>query len=472
MSTTDDRRSFLRTSSTIAAAAILAPSLQGLIACADATGPYDANGVALSRGIGGRVHDRGYGPLVPSKDHPEISIPEDFHARLLSWTGKPMSDGNITGNAFDGMGAFTIGMAPGNRDRVRLVRNHEHRNTSNRRTLTAANAYDQNAPAGNTTLELLVHPSGDAELVRDWVSLNGTYVNCAGGVTPWGSWISSEETVAGKGALWAENHGYNFEIPASAEGPVTPVPLRDMGRFVHEAVAVDPATGIVYETEDRNPGGFYRFIPAVPGQLAQGGRLQILVVKNRPAHDTRVGQTVGGVLEAEWADIPQPDTDQPNIGSGFVYDQVPEAARFSRLEGCWYGDGGIYFNATSGGDAGAGQVFKYTPTAADAGELALVYESPSVGVLNSPDNICISPRGGIVICEDGSGTCFVRGITRAGDVFDLVRNNVNTAEWAGACFAPGGRTLFVNIQGSTDQNNTSTPGQTFAIWGPWEKGAL
>jgi hypothetical protein len=468
---TVDRRSFLRKSSLLAGAAIIAPSLQGLIACADATAPYDANGVALSRGINGRVHDRGYGPLLVSGNHPEISIPDGFHARLLSWTGKPMSDGNITGNALDGMGAFLMGSA-GPRDRVRLVRNHEHRNTANRRTLAQTNAYDDQAPGGNTTLELIVHPSGDAELLRDWVSLNGTYVNCAGGTTPWGSWISSEETVAGKGSIWAQNHGYNFEIQASADAPVTPVPLREMGRFVHEAVAVDQATGIVYETEDRNPGGFYRFVPRVAGQLALGGTLQILVVKGRPAYDTRVGQVIGSMLEVEWADIPQPDTDQPNISSGFVYNQVPEAARFSRLEGCWYGDGGIYFNATSGGDAGAGQVFKYMPTGPDAGALAMIYESPSTSVLNSPDNICISPRGGIVICEDGAGTNYVRGITRTGEVFDLVRNNINTSEWAGACFAPGGRTLFVNMQGSTDQNNTTTLGRTFAIWGPWERGAL
>lgn len=132
----------------------------------------------------------------------------------------------------------------------------------------------------------------------------------------------------------------------------------------------------------------------------------------------------------------------------------------------------MYFNATSGGDAGAGQIFKYTPAGAETGSLALVYESPSAGVLNAPDNICISPRGGIVVCEDGVGTNYVRGITPGGAVFDLARNNLNDSEWAGACFAPGGRTLFVNMQGSTDQNDPSTIGKTFAIWGPWESGAL
>ena len=463
-----DRRDFLRRSSLFAGAALIAPSLSGLIACADYTSPHAAVGGALRRSPG----SGGYGSLIPSLDHSEISIPRGFHARLLSWTGKTMSDGNVTGNAFDGMGAFTVGPARAGHRRLRLVRNHEHRNITDRRLLSPINAYDRHGPAGTTTLEVEVGSDGSAELVRDWVSLSGTSVNCAGGPTPWGSWISCEETVSGAGALYDRNHGYNFEVPASAETPVTPTPLRAMGRFVHEAIAIDPDSGIVYETEDRNPAGFYRFIPTVRGRLALGGTLQILVVRARPGYDTRTGQQIGSAFDVEWVDIPEPDTDVPEISSGFVYDQVPEAARFARLEGCWYGDGGVYFNATSGGDAGAGQIFKYTPGAGNDGTLALVYESPSAGVLNAPDNICVSPRGGIVVCEDGAGTNYVRGISSHGAVFDLVRNNVNDSEWAGACFAPDGRTLFVNIQGSTDQNDLSAIAKTFAIWGPWESGAL
>ncbi len=456
------RRTFLRR------AAIAAPSLAGLVACSDRTmlEPFDEP--SLARGFSGRP---GYGDLKVYDDYPQISLPPGFHAKLLSTTGDVMSDGNITGNALDGMGAFAAG---GNR--VRLVRNHEvrnGRNDPNRRTLGDTNLYDEFAPSGNTTLEVEMRPDGAAELKRSFVSLAGTFVNCAGGETPWGSWISCEETVAGTGAGWARNHGYNFEIPASADGPVDPVPLREMGRFVHEAVAVDPDTGIVYQTEDRNPGGLYRFIPNVPKQLHMGGTLEMLAVKGQPGYDTRRGQVVGQHFECEWVPIDQPDTDAPSISSGFVFNQgFPlGGARFARLEGCWWGEGGVYFNATSGGDAGAGQVFKYTPSGSDSGELVLVFESPSTSVLNSPDNICISPRGGIVICEDGAGTNYVRGINQSGQVFDLVRNNVNTSEWAGACFSPQGRTLFVNIQGSTN-SASSTLGQTFAIWGPWESGPL
>jgi secreted PhoX family phosphatase len=103
-----------------------------------------------------------------------------------------------------------------------------------------------------------------------------------------------------------------------------------------------------------------------------------------------------------------------------------------------------------------------------------VHPSGSAEVLNSPDNICVRPRGGLVLCEDGSSTNYVRGLTREGEIFDLVRNDLNDSEWAGACFSPPGRTLFVNIQGNTRplEQPSAARAMTFAIWGPWESGAL
>ena len=460
-----DRRSFLRRSALLGGAAAIAPSLAGLVSCAEPLAPFDATGV---RPGSNRELTGGYGELEPVKRYPEISLPRGFHAERLSVRGDIMDDGIRVPQALDGMGAFAMG---GNI--VRLVRNHELRDTAGTATPFAANAYDAKGPAGTTTLEVEVRADGAATLRRQFASLSGTFVNCAGGITPWGSWITSEETVAGTGAGWTKNHGYNFEVPASADGPVTPVPLEDMGRFAHEAIAVDPATGIVYETEDRNPSGFYRFIPDVPGNLAAGGKLEMLAVKGAPKYDTRRGQTVGVVHEAIWVPIANPNSDAPTISSGFVFDQgfALGGAQFARLEGCWYGDGGIYFDATSGGEANAGQIFKYTPTSAHGGELVMIYESPSLGVLKNPDNVCVSPRGGIVLCEDSDGPNFVRGLTRSGEVFDFVRNNINDAEWAGACFSPQGQTLFVNIQGSTS-STSDTFAATYAIWGPWTPGAL
>ncbi len=309
--------------------------------------------------------------------------------------------------------------------------------------------------------------------MRQFASLTGTFVNCAGGPTPWGSWITCEETVAGTGGRMGGNHGYNFEVPASANRVVTPVALKAMGRFEHEALAVDPATGWVYQTEDRMPSGFYRFKPTVPGQLARGGELEALAMRDRDGYETATNQALLSPRKVKWVRIDHPDSDAPTLDSGFVFNQglAKGAAQFARLEGCWYGDSSIYFNATSGGNAGAGQIWQYHT---GRHELQLIFESPSPAVLNSPDNICVSPRGGIVLCEDGAGTNYVRGLTRDGAIFDLIRNNLNEIEWAGACFSPQGRTLFVNIQGNTRpiQIPGGAKGMTFAIWGPWESGAL
>jgi secreted PhoX family phosphatase len=205
-----DRRSFLRKSSLMASAALIAPSLTGLVSCSDPVEPFDTNGMraALNRGIGG-----GYGALEPVKKYPEISIPRGFHAERLSVRGDLMDDGLRVPQALDGMGAFAMG---GNI--VRLVRNHEIRDTASNARPFASNPYDAKGPAGTTTLEVELRADGAATLRRQFASLSGTFVNCAGGITPWGSWITSEETVAGTSAGWLKNHGYNFEVPAAADG--------------------------------------------------------------------------------------------------------------------------------------------------------------------------------------------------------------------------------------------------------------
>jgi len=308
--------------------------------------------------------------------------------------------------------------------------------------------------------------------VRDFVSLNGTIINCAGGPTPWGSWLSCEETTDGPAQGWTKQHGYIFEVPVSAESEVDPVPLKEMGRLVHEAVAVDPRSGIVYETEDRYMAGFYRFIPNQPGFLQAGGKLEMLAVDGRRQVDLSSGQRVGESLSVTWVPIENPDRNAVWDSAG-VFEQGYSigGARFSRLEGCWYGDESVYFHATNGGDAKLGQIWQYRPTASDGGELTLIFESPSADVLAGPDNVTVSPRGGIVICEDNGDANFIRGLTPDGRIFDFAKNILNKDEFAGACFSPNGKTLFLNIMGSTVSSGTSM-GRTVAIWGPWEDGAL
>jgi secreted PhoX family phosphatase len=462
-----NRRSFLRNAVVYGGSAALAPSLVGLARCADQTRDAGPGRVVrrVGRGAGG------YGSLVSSPDCPELALPVGFHGVKLSQAGDLMSDGVPTPNAFDGMAAFAL--PNGN---IRLIRNHEIRDPAATAHPfgNAAMAYDQKAGGGTSSLEVRVRPDGAREVLRHYASLTGTHANCAGGPTPWNSWITCEETTEGAAQGRGAEHGYVFEILVSAEAEVRAVPYKSMGRFTHEALAVDATTGIVYLTEDMRPGaGFYRYIPNVPGKLLAGGLLQMLALKDRPRYNTTTGQQPGLPLPATWVDIDDPDPANAAADPSAVFRQglAKGGTIFQRLEGCWYGDGSIFFNATSGGDAGAGQVWQYRPRGNSVGQLILVFESPSRDVLDSPDNICVSARGGLLVCEDGGGTQFLRGLTQRGEIFDFGRNIANEDEFAGACFSPDGATLFVNIQGSTSSSGASK-GMTFAIWGPWEEGAL
>ena len=131
------------------------------------------------------------------------------------------------------------------------------------------------------------------------------------------------------------------------------------------------------------------------------------------------------------------------------------------LEGIAPGDDGIYFVSSSGGEARRGQVFHYLPTSAAAGELRLVFESPSRDILDSPDNMVLSPEGGLVLCEDGSGEQFIRELDGEGRIANLVRSRPDASEFAGACFSPDGRVLFFNVYGSQDPED---PAATYALW--------
>lgn len=418
----------------------------------------------------------GFGPLARDP-HRIIDLPEGFTYRVVSWAGDPMDDGLVVPGAPDGMAAFS-----GPDGLTVLIRNHElspgsdasgfGRDNQHLQKIDASRLFDPGFGAspsagGTTTLHF---DTRTGEVKRQFMSLAGTSRNCAGGPTPWDSWLTCEETVQRAGDICEQDHGWVFEVPASADGLVEPVALKDMGRFNHEAVAVDPESGCVYLTEDRHDGLFYRFIPNVPGELARGGRLQALVFRDRPGADTRnwdedVQVKTGERIAVAWMDIEDTFSAEDDMRlKGFE----AGAARFARGEGMWYGNGSVYFACTNGGPIKKGQIWRYYPSRFEGtpeekgkpGELELSVESRDAGLIDNADNITVSPWGDLIICEDGSGEQFLVGVTPEGGIYKFGRNaTARNSEFAGATFSPDGSTLFVNIQAD---------GLTLAITGPWE----
>lgn len=441
------RREFLRTTAAASGGLALAAPLETLAR----TGRLDP--------------EAGYGPLEPRPDEITgatlLALPRGFRYWPIGATGSLMSDGRPTPPAHDGTAAFAHG------SRLRLVRNHEQRGVGPAFGPVEL-AYDPEAPGGTTTL---VFDPAHPERPESFASLSGTSTNCAGGLTPWGSWLTCEETFhETRSAGRVLRHGYVFEVPSGAMSTVRATPLRALGRFVHEAVVVDPKTGILYLTEDAEAAGFFRFVPE---RGLAAGRLQMLALRERANADTRLEQTVGRERKVSWVDVDEPD---PAEGRPSCHRQGfrKGAAVFRRLEGAWWSpiDRAVYFTATDGGDAKAGQVWAYRPTPAE-GTLTLVYESPSPQALFKPDNITVSPTGALLLCEDpdGSRPCRLQGLSGDGKIYPFAafaRPGQGALlgardEFTGACFSPDGTWLFVNLQ---------RLGVTFAITGPFAEGPL
>jgi len=482
----------------------------------------------------------GYGPLVPkaAQNDPAnvLALPADFNFQVLSRQGVPMSDGNLTPGIFDGMGAFR-----GRGDRTILIRNHENRRSRGEIPVIvpADKRYDPDPTyiAGDTKLIVSRrragrNPDGTPRFVytveRDFAILGGTDTNCAGGIVG-DSWVTCEETV-NRGASGLK-HGFNFEVPAFADGPVKAVPIPQQGRFVHEAVA--ELDGILYETEDvritPDPltqkrllgSSFYRFVPTDRdddddgdgdddddrgrrrGRLGNGrslvdvrGKLQALKLRDEFHANMDVGRPVGVPFRVEWVDIDDPDHDDDTDNrrdrqGGFtpvrVQAQDKGAAFFDREEGIWTDErkGKVFFDCTEGGGGsgdrqGNGQVWEYDPRRRT---ITLIFQAANLGsgpddgpapTLDNPDNLVLVPQtGDIFLQEDSPGEQYVRGLTQRGELYDFAMTVTNDTEFCGGVFDPDGQTLYLNQQGDRlgenedPQGSPEGRGVTYAIYGPF-----
>jgi secreted PhoX family phosphatase len=480
--------------------------LQGAVSAAGAAGLAGLGGpfqgfTQLASAASARPSFRHLRPVPDLRDDVvRLHLPEGFQYRSFHDTEETveLDDETILPGRHDGMGAF-----PGPNGNVLLVRNHEVNNPGPAFG-DASKAYDPMAQSGTTTIEVTPH----GEVVRSFTSLNGTQMNCSGGIMPWGSWITCEETINGpdvgpdftnvSNIPLQQKHGYIFEVPA--DGQSDRQPITAAGRFAHEAVAFDPKEGILYLTEDDFgfPSGYYRYIPKTnpmeTGRLDNEGRLQMLAIEGRPNIDLAAAQPKRATYKVEWVDIEDPDPDfaytpgeqaptTNNEAIAYVARQgfAQGAAYFSRLEGQVYDNGVVYFCATQGGGPaeasfgpiadgygnGHGQVWAYHTRSQT---LQLLYESPGPDVLDFPDNVTASPRGTLILCEDNTNDNYLRGLSRGGQLSSIALNRFTSQltglprfndEFAGSTFSPDGKTLFVNIQASR--------GISYAIWGPWHK---
>lgn len=441
--------------------ALTGSAFAGLVAACDPT-----------QGMRAQRPSRAYGSLVADPAG-LLDLPEGFGYRVISAFGQRMDDGFMVPDYADGMGCFAL-----DERRVALIRNHEL--SADQLDLGPIRgvhspglaAYDRNdsgqaLPGGTTTI---VYDLVNQRTESQHLSLLGTIRNCAGGTTPWRSWLSCEEDVTRAGQGVGRDHGWVFEVPVKTRGLAQPVPLVAMGRFNHEAAAVDPRTDIVYLTEDRDDSLFYRFLPNAPGELLRGGRLQALALVETDITDSRnwhgISMSRGVWHETRWVDLDglkSPDDDLRMRG------RARGALLFARGEGIHFGDGELYFCCTSGGAAVLGQVMRYQPSRfegqpaerGEPGRLQIFVESTDTAQFNFGDNLTVAPNGHLIVCEDQYTEIVdnhLRGVTPEGDIYTFARLRTQT-ELAGACFSPDGATLFVNLY---------SPAKTLAITGPWK----
>lgn len=383
------------------------------------------------------------GALVPDPAG-LLDLPPGFGYRVLQRTGDPMDDGYRVPGRPDAMGCFVL-----KDGRWALMRNHElddglrRLNAYPRGTRPPRVAYDRGMWGGVSRLVL----DRRAQVVSSNLVLAGTSRNCAGGMSPWG-WLSCEETVRPK-------HGYVFLCAIDSDTVRRPRKIEAYGRFQHEAVAIDPANHAAYLTEDRADGCLYRFVPRHRDAPFGEGRLQALAIRGQPYYRLGAEQQDDARFEVAWVDLQHAAGERDALRHQA---HALGAASVMRGEGIWRLDDGFAFTCTSGGPLAAGQIFHLAPSER-GGTLRLIAQSRDPSQLDMPDNLTLTPWGDLMVCEDNHRAPCLRLVTRDGEVTPFAFHRGGLSEFAGVCFSPDGRFLFVNIQ---------EEGLTLAVHGPWK----
>jgi uncharacterized protein len=458
------RRALLGRSAATGAAIALTGSVDGLFGT-------DTSPAAAKRAGGARGR-AGYGPLV---DDPAgiLSLPAGFSYKIVARSGETrLESGEPTPSDPDGTASF---VRRGGNGSV-LVNNHEVSGSEPFPVPRISGfVYDERAGGGTTTIEVDKH----GNRIREYVSLAGTHNNCAGGRTPWNTWLTCEETedVLGK------PHGYVFEVdPYDQDANRDPKPIKALGRYAHEALVVDPGSGEIYLTEDAgNPNGLlYRWTPPESALPLDRGSLRELADDAGDLHalrastldgafvpDLSVAREPGTTYRADWVAVPDRDARSVSTRKQFGAGQV---TRSRKLEGMWWGNDGAHFVASfarftdGSADQHDGQVWFLDPVAGTL-ELKLHFAYTPLDQdsdPDGPDNITVSAYGGVIMAEDGEGVQHLVGATDSGETFFFARNDdaVENSEFTGPTFSQDRKTLFANIQ---------VPGIVFAIQGPFEK---
>lgn len=397
-----DRRAFLRAGTTSVAVAGLVP---GTVRHAFARPAQEGDGP--------------YGPLGPP-DANGVRLPDGFTSRIVARAGQPVGTSAYVWHTFpDGGACFP---------------------TDDGGWIYASNS--EVPIAGGVGV---IRFDADGSIVDAYPILRSTSVNCAGGPTPWNTWLSCEE--------WDGGRVWECDPYAPSQGTV----IDALGTFQHEAAAIDPLRGYVYLTEDKSDGRFYRFVADDYPDIT-AGTLQVAVVED-----------LGAVLDGErskvrWVEVPEPNPAGLPVQDehGVIVEtptrhQVPGSTPFDGGEGCWYDGGYVYF--TTKGDDRVWAVDSARDLIELVYDASLLDDPPLRGV----DNITVADSGDLYVAEDGDDMQVVL-ITPDRVVAPFLQVvGHDGSEIAGPAFDPSGERLYFSSQ----RGGPAQQGITFEVVGPF-----